>query len=80
MGLDLYFNAFLDLDTERNHHTGFSYIPFNSIVSYAKLYDFDEEQTEDLIYLIKQMDSAHIAKLQKKKDAKTKKPIQKRKR
>lgn len=41
------------------------YIPFNSILTYAKLYEFDEEQSENLIYFIKKMDDAQYKEYKK---------------
>lgn len=70
-GLYLYIQAFYDLDSERSHDFGFRKIPFTSIMNYAKAFEFDEEQTEDLIYLIKHMDSAYIERLEKKKPKKS---------
>lgn len=62
-GLQLYLQAFFDLDSERSHAMGISMIPWSSIVNYAKAYDFEEEQTQDLIYFIRQMDSEHTKRL-----------------
>lgn len=62
-GLELYFEAYFDLDTERSHAAGFTSIPWSSIVRYAQLYDFDEDQTERLLVHIRKMDNANIKKL-----------------
>lgn len=62
-GLQLYLMAFYDLDTERSHANGLTLIPWSSIAGYAQAFDFDEEQTDDLFYFIKAMDSAHIEAL-----------------
>jgi len=50
--LIMYLQAFYELDTERIHQ----YIPFSSILRYAKFYEFDREQTENLIYYIRQIE------------------------
>lgn len=65
-GLELYIEAFFDLDSERQ--VGFSIlpIPWRSIVNYAQVYGFDDEQREDLIFLVRKMDNAHIERLNKK--------------
>jgi len=65
-GLELYLNAFFELDSERQ--VGFSVlpIPWRSIVNYAQVYGFDDEQREDLIFLVRKMDNAHIDRLKKK--------------
>lgn len=63
-GLQLFIQAFFDLDSERSHAWAPVAIPWTSIMSYARAFDFDEEQTEDLFYLIKQMDAEHLKRLQ----------------
>lgn len=62
-GLELYFQAFFDLDSERNHGMGLTRIPWSSVSKYAQFYDFDEDQTERLFYFISAMDSAHLERL-----------------
>lgn len=65
-GLQVYLQAFFDLDAERTHALALTPIPWTSINAYSKAYGFDEEQTEDLLYLIRKMDNAHLARLSKK--------------
>lgn len=67
VGLQIYLTAFLDLDSERSHAMALAPIPWTSIRQYADAYSLDEEQTEDLIFLIKRLDNAHLARLAKKK-------------
>lgn len=62
-GLALYLEAFLELDSERSNAFGPERIPLIRIFDYAACYDFDAEQTEDLVYLVREMDKAHVAKL-----------------
>lgn len=62
-GLGLYLEAFLDLDSERSNAFGPGRIPLSKIFEYAACYQFDTEQTEDLVYLIREIDKAHVAKL-----------------
>jgi len=64
LGLQLYFQAFLDLDGERLSPT--SPIPWTSIRSYAEAYQLDQSQTSDLFYLIKRIDSAHLKRMHEK--------------
>jgi len=66
IGLELYYNAFFELDTERNHTMGLVKIPRSKIVEYAKEYDFTYEQKEDLIFYITRMDKAHMKRLSDK--------------
>lgn len=65
-GLEVYLHAFFDLDAERTHALSLTPIPWTSIKDYAIAYEFDEEQTEDLIYLIRKMDTAHLKRLSSK--------------
>lgn len=60
LGLNLYLDAFFDLDLERTHNSGVTPIPFLSIVGYAQAFEFSEEQTQDLIYFIKELDREHL--------------------
>ncbi len=69
-GLELYFNAFFDLDSERSHNMGITPIRRRSMWEYATDYELDEEQREDLIYLVREMDNAHIKRLEAKKPGK----------
>jgi hypothetical protein len=65
-GLQLYLQAFFDLDSERSHAFSPTAIPWSSIQDYAKAFDIDGEQREDLFYLVKQMDRAHLSRLDSK--------------
>jgi hypothetical protein len=67
-GLQLYLNAFFELDSERSHAMGLTRISWSSIKDYAIAYEFDEEQTEDLFFIIKRMDSANLERLNEKMD------------
>lgn len=66
-GLNFYLDAFFDLDAERTHALAPTPIPRSSIVAYAKEYELDEDEKEDLIYLIRRMDNEHLKKIGKKK-------------
>lgn len=65
-GLYLYLQAFFDLDSERSHAFGPVAIPWGSIKAYAEAFEFDEEQTEDLFYFIRKMDSVHLDRIREK--------------
>lgn len=62
-GLELYLQAFFDLDAERSHSMGLTRIPWRSMWAYAQAYGFDDEQREDLFFLLRRMDNAHIDRL-----------------
>jgi len=65
-GLLLYMQAFFDLDSERSHAFGPTPIPWTSIYQYAKAFELDPEQTEDMFYFIKAMDSANLKRIEEK--------------
>lgn len=65
-GLELYFQAFLDLDGERETGMSVGPIPWSKVKEYAKFYEFSDEQTEDLFFFIRKMDAAHIKRLNSK--------------
>lgn len=71
-GLQLYMQAFFDLDSERSHAMGLVVIPWSSIAAYAAAFEFDEEQTEDLFYFVRKMDTEHLKKLAEKQKANSK--------
>lgn len=65
-GLQLYIEAFFELDSERTHNETLNPIPSSKIREYAVYYELDEEQTEDLLFLIRRMDSEHLKRLGKR--------------
>jgi len=66
MGLELYFQAFVELNTNRN--TGWSAGPIPSwcIAEYAERLELTEEEEEDLHYHIRMMDQAFLAHVARK--------------
>jgi len=69
-GLQIYLQAFNDLDSERSHAMGITQIPWSAIINYAKVNDFSQDQTDDLVYLVRAMDSEHCKKLDAKQKSK----------
>lgn len=65
-GLELYLEAFFELDTERSHGMGITMIPWSSIKFYCQAYKLSSEQAEDLVYFIRSMDIAHTKRLSDK--------------
>ena len=59
-GLILYYEAFFDLDTERNHGNGLCRIPWSAMVYYGTYHNLD---IDELIFFIKAMDEAHLERL-----------------
>ena len=72
VGLQLYLQAFFDLDSERSHGNGLAPIPWTSIAAYARAFEFDEEQTEDLFFHVRRMDAEHLKRISAKIDSKAK--------
>jgi len=68
-GLQLFLQAFFDLDSERSHGNGLTAIPWTSIATYARAFEFDEEQTEDLYFFVRRLDSEHLKRLEAKRKA-----------
>lgn len=64
-GLNLYLGAFYDLDTERDL-TSYQPIPWSSIVSYGEYLELTREDTEELIFFIREMDNAYLSLMVKK--------------
>jgi len=63
IGLQLYWQAFFDLDSERTHANAPTPIPWTAIKQYCVAQDLDDEQTEDMFYFIKAMDAANLKRL-----------------
>jgi hypothetical protein len=62
----LYFEAYMDLDSERSHNAGLTAIPWSSIKDYGMFHGLNREQTEDLIYIVRHMDNHYLARLKAK--------------
>lgn len=62
--LQCYVDAFYELDTERSHQFALVRIPWSSIVAYGDRYDFD---VDELVFFMRKMDDAHIARLRSSK-------------
>lgn len=66
IGLQLYLQAFFDLDSERSHEFAPKPIPRSKVAEYIKELDLNEEQAEDLFFFIRKMDGAHLTRLEAK--------------
>jgi hypothetical protein len=65
LGSQFYLDAFFDLDAERSHAMAPVAIPRSCIVEYAKEYELDEEEKDDLIYLVRCMDNDRLKGMRK---------------
>lgn len=69
-GLEIYFGAFFDLDTERHHGMGLMPIPWSAILRYARFHEFDYRQTQELLHYVGRMDAWYLEHLAKKMESK----------
>lgn len=65
----LYLTAFFELDSERSNANGPTPIPWRSIAEYAAVFEFSEDQREDLFYFVRKLDAHHLGKMIKKQQA-----------
>jgi hypothetical protein len=64
-----YVTAFLDLDSERSYSEGCPFpIPVSKMFDYAKHMGLSSEETQDLIFVVRKMDNAHIADAAEKRE------------
>lgn len=61
IGLQLYLDAYFDLETERPLGFGFAKIPWSKIRFYADRNHFSQDQFDELVFLIKELDVVHPA-------------------
>lgn len=67
LGLALYYNAWHDLDSERQvNDAGVGRIPITAMLTYAKAFGLSTDQTSDLCRYLRQMDAAYIKYLRDK--------------
>lgn len=72
MGLSLYYNAFQELSSCRNHGMGIGPIPWQAINDYCMTYEIEDEQREDMFHYIAVLDTNYRAHVEAK--SKTEKP------
>ena len=65
IGLQLYLQAFFDLDSERSHAHAPTAIPWSSVANYARTFELDEEQTDDLFFHVRKLDNVQLKKIAK---------------
>lgn len=68
LGLEIFIQAFYELDSERSHGLGPTPIPPHLIKEYAATYDFDEEMTDDLLFFVRGIDKEHLKEIKRKQD------------
>lgn len=67
LGTELYISAFWDLNSCRPGVWGLAPIPWSAMMDYARAYDFDEIQTEDLVYYTRVLDKVYMEQRAKEK-------------
>ncbi len=55
-----YFNAYIELDSERHHGMGLMRIPWSSIMRYGSLYELDEYELDLFLFHIRELDSENL--------------------
>lgn len=68
IGLQLYLQAFFDLDSERSHAFSLVRIPSSKIRQYAREFELNEEQCDSLQFFVEQMDGSHLKRLKDRQD------------
>lgn len=66
MGLDTFFNAFMDLNTCRPTGFGVAPIPWTAIDAYCSRMELGQEQWEDMLYHLRALDAAYCVHRAKK--------------
>lgn len=61
--LQLTLEAFFELDSERHHGNGLQRIPWSSIINYGRYNEYDSQEMDDFVYLIRRMDNHVLEKL-----------------
>jgi len=63
-GLELYLQAFFTLDSERVSGWSVGRIPYSAVMNYAAVNQYDEIQTESLVYFVRAMDTEHLKRIE----------------
>ena len=71
-GLELYYIAFQDLMASRNSGMSLGPIWWSTVQTYCDAKGLDEDQTETMHFLIKEMDTVWLKHMNKKSDPKIK--------
>lgn len=66
VGLELYLDAFLELDSERDYTFGPGVLKWSSMYTYAMYLNLDEWQIEKFFYFMRRLDNKRVSMLSKK--------------
>lgn len=76
LGLEIYYQAFMDLTSCRGHGYGTEGpISWLTIAEYADRLEFDDDQRSDLFYFVQKLDAVYLDFKTKKLQAATKTPV-----
>ena len=67
-GMELYFTAYQELESERQIGMGIGPIPFTAILKYAEFYELPAEQADDLVYYVRKLDNHFMTEEAKKRE------------
>lgn len=59
-GLELYYNAFLELSSCRKIGQAVGSIPFTSMIDYCSAFEIEGSQQEDLLWLMQRLDHKYL--------------------
>lgn len=59
-GMELYYQAFLDLNSCRQVGMGEGPIPWTAIAYYCRFFEMDEETTDDVMYMVRGLDNEYL--------------------
>lgn len=68
--LELYWHAYLDLDTTRAHNMGPTPISIIDMLHYCRYYNLDDDQSDALIYIVRVMDLENLKRISKRIESK----------
>ena len=60
LGLELYYNGFLDLSSCRSVGMALGPIPFMAMLEYCVLRGIEGEQQEDFVWLVQRLDAKYL--------------------
>lgn len=70
--------AFLMLDSERNHNWGVQAIPWTSIIKMSEYEEMTYSETEEFVFLIRGLDAHNLKKIAQRQNAEMKKSKKRR--
>ena len=66
IGLELYYRAYMDLDSDRSVGMSVGLIPWSACLTWAQAYDLSFDQFDSLVYFVNRMDMVYLEHQEKK--------------